>query len=183
MGIATSVLQARLDEPWSSLVNAASPWLAAAFVAGTLWRRVSLAAFAGVIACLLELVGYYVTATARGHSASRTELAFWGICAVVGGPVLGVAGWLWWRGPGRLQGLGPALLAAAFVSEAAISYGWRLHYLSSAVLFASLGVAVIALLGLRRHQYRDIARWLAAALPVALLAELLLGLVHQQSFT
>jgi hypothetical protein len=42
---------------------------------------------------------------------------------------------------------------------------------------------VIALLGIRRHQHADVAKWLAAALPVGILAELLLGLVYQQSFT
>jgi hypothetical protein len=183
VGIATALLQAQLGAPWASLVNAASPWLVGAFVVGTMWAKARSAAFAGLVVCLLELIGYYATAGVRGYSASHTELAFWGICGVVGGPALGAAGWLWWRGPGRLQGLGPAILAASFLSEAAIGYGWRLRYLSTAVLFASLGVAVIALLGIRRHQHADVAKWLAAALPVGILAELLLGLVYQQSFT
>jgi Family of unknown function (DUF6518) len=182
VGIATSVLQKYLDAPWSSLVNAASPWLAPAFAVGVMWRRVSLAAMAGLLTCLLELVGYYVSAVARGYSASPTELWFWGVCAVVGGPALGAAGWAWWRGPHRLRGLGAAVLAAAFIAEAAVAYGWRLHYVGSAILFGAIGVAAVALLGLHQHQHRRMAAWLTVVLPVGVVAELLLGLAYRQSF-
>jgi type VI protein secretion system component VasF len=182
VGIATSLLQATLDGYWSSLVNAASPWLVAAFVAGALWRLARSAALVGLAASLLELVGYYVTAMARGYSASHAELMFWAVCAVLGGPVLGLGGWLWWRSSSRLRGLGAALLVAAFISEAAISYGWRLHYRSSALLFAAIGVVTYILLGFHHRQHRRIALWLLATLPAGIVAEMLLGLVYNQSF-
>jgi hypothetical protein len=182
VGIATMVLQTSLDAPWASLVNAASPWLAPAFAVGVMWRRVSAAALAGLITCLLELLGYYATALARGYSASPTELWFWGGCAIVGGPVLGAAGWAWWRGPNRLRGLGASVLAAAFIAEAVVAYGWRLHDTSSAILFAAIGVAAVAPLGVHRRQCRRIALWLIAVLPVGIVAELALGLAYRQSF-
>jgi hypothetical protein len=179
VGIATSVLQAYLNAPWSSLVNAASPWLAGAFAVGTLWRRTSSAAVAGLAVCVLELVGYYSTATARGYSASHTELVFWGACSLIGGPALGCAGWLWWRGPQRLRGLGASVIAAAFLAESAVVYAWRLHYTSSALLFAVIGLTLIASLGVYRHQHVRIALWLGAALPAGLVAEWLLDLIHR----
>ncbi|MEV5750140.1 DUF6518 family protein [Actinoallomurus sp. NPDC052308] len=184
MGAVTDVLQKYLDLPWNSLVNAASPWLAPAFAVGALQRRLWGAAVAGLATCVFELVGYYVTAAARGYFAGGGHgiLLFWGGCAVAGGPVLGMAGRLWWRGPGRLRGLGAAVLAAAFLAEAIVAYGWRLHYTASAVLFAGLGVAVGVLLGLRGRRYVDLARWLLVVLPIGLLAELALGLVYDQSF-
>ncbi|MCW2945161.1 MAG: hypothetical protein JWR24_1878 [Actinoallomurus sp.] len=96
--------------------------------------------------------------------------------------MFGAAGRLWWRGPGRLRGLGAAVLAAAFLAEAAVSYGWRLHYASSAILFAALGLAVVVLLGFRGRQYPHVGRWLLATIPAAVVAELALGLVYAQSF-
>ena len=76
VGGVTQVLQAHLDSPWLSLVNAASPWLFFAFAIGA---------------------------------------------------------------AGRTRGLGPALLGGYFLAEAA-DYQWNLHYHSTALLFAVIGV-------------------------------------------
>lgn len=185
VGTVTNVLQKYLGAPWSSLVNAASPWLAPAFAVGVLQRRAWGATLAGVMTCVFELAGYYVTSAVRGYYASdggHTILLFWTGCAVVGGPAFGAAGRLWWQASGRLRGLGAAVLGAAFLAEAAVSYGWRLHYTSSVVLFATIGVALLALLGLRERQYAHIGRWLLATLPAGVIAEFALGLVYDQSF-
>jgi ABC-type transport system involved in cytochrome c biogenesis permease subunit len=106
------------------------------------------------------------TETSEGEKARPSAIAPMAVrimaaslCAVIGGPVFGAVGRLWWRGPGRLRGLGAAVLAAASLAEAAVSYGWRLHYTSSAILFAALGVAVVALLGLRGRHYPHVGRW------------------------
>jgi hypothetical protein len=120
-GAATSILQKYLGSPWLSLVNSASPWLAAMFAAGALWGRPAAAALAGTTTGLLELAGYYLTAAARGYSAGSI-LLFWAACALIGGPLFGAAGWAWWRGPARLSGLGTAALPAAFLAEAAVAY-------------------------------------------------------------
>ena len=181
-GAGTSVLQKYLGSPWDSLVNAASPWLVPMFAAGVLWARPPAAALAGAATGLLELAGYYLTAAARGYPAGPGILAFWTACAVLGGPLFGAAGWAWWRGPAALSALGAAALPAAFLAEAAVVYAWGLHYWSSAALFAVLGVAVFVLAGLRRRQYAAAARWLLAAFPAGVAAELLLGLIYSQSF-
>src|SRR3569833_3017488 len=101
-------------------------------------------------------------------------------CAVGGGPVLGLAGWL--RRQDRVPGRGASVLAAAFLAEAAVGYGWRLHYTSSAILFALIGVAVAVLLGLRDRRHPAICRWLLVTVPAGAVAELILGLVYDQSF-
>jgi hypothetical protein len=182
-GAVTSVLQKYLGFPWLSLVNAASPWLAPAFVAGALQRRPGVAAVAGLGTCLFELLGYYLTTAVRGYYASGGHgiLLFWTACAVVGGPVFGSAGSLWRQAPARLRGLGTSVLTAAFLAEALVAYAWRLHYWSSAVLFAVVGVVLFAVLG-RRERHLPAARWLGATLPLGVLAELLLGLVYGRSF-
>jgi Family of unknown function (DUF6518) len=182
VGALTSVLQTYLNSPWLSLVNAASPWLTFAFLLATLARSPLEAAFAGVATGLLELVGYYVTANARGYPAGGGIVVFWAACALLGGPVFGAAGWVWRRDQGHLGNLGAAVLPAAFFAEASISYGLRLHYASSAVLFAAVGALAFAILGLDRHKFLGIARWLPVTVPVAMLGKLILGLVYRQAF-
>jgi hypothetical protein len=182
VGAATALLQKYLNQPWLSLVNSASPWLAAMFALGALWRRAGAAVAAGLATGLLELAGYYVTAAARGYPAGGGILLFWAACAVVGGPLFGASGWLWRRNPGRLSGLGASVLPAAFLAEAAVAYAWRLHYYSSAVLLAVIGIAVLAATGRRGHQPLRAAGWLLVTFPAGAAAELLLGLMYQQRF-
>lgn len=181
-GAVTSILQKYLGSPWDSLVNAASPWLAVMFAAGAAWVRPAVAGAAGLVTGLLELAGYYLTAAARGYPAGHGILAFWAACAVLGGPLFGAAGWAWWRGPARVSGLGTAALPAAFLAEAVVAYAWRLHYWSSAILFAVAGAAVFALAARHRRQYAPAARWLPAVLAAGVAAELLLGLIYSQAF-
>jgi hypothetical protein len=182
-GALTSVGQAYLNSPWLSLVNSASPWLVPMFALGALWRRPGAAALAGAGTGLAELAGYYATAALRGYPAGHAILLFWAACALLGGPLFGVAGLAWWRGlPRGLRGLGAAALPAAFWAEAAVSYAWRLHYLSSAALLAVLGAGAFAATGWRGRQYVPAARWLLAALPAGVAAELIIGLVYSQAF-
>jgi hypothetical protein len=181
IGALTSVLQKYLGAPWGSLVNSASPWLAGMFALGTMWRRASAAAVAGCTVGVLELVGYYATAHLRGYPVSHSILLFWGVCALVGGPLFGAAGWEWWRGPTRLRGLGAAAMSSAFVAEAIVVYGIRLHYGSEAVLFAVVGASLAVVLGFRHRQHRRLAAWLIITLPAGALAELILELLYNQS--
>lgn len=181
VGALTSVLQKYLDSPWLSLVNSASPWLTPMFILGTLWRRPWPAAAAGLGTGLGELAGYYLTAAARGYPAGHAILLFWTACAVVGGPVFGLAGWLWWRGPAPRRPLGAAVLPAAFLAEAAVAYAWTLRYYSDAALFAVVGAAVYVLTSRHVRRYAATACWLLATWPAGVAAELLLGLIYRQT--
>lgn len=187
MGALTDVLQTYLGghPPWGSLVNAASPWLVPAFAVGAIQRRAWGAALAGVTTCLAELAGYYVTSAVRGYYMSDGRpaiIVFWSACALAGGPVFGVAGRLWWRGPGRLRSLGPAVVGSAFLAEAAVGYGWYLRYWSSAALFAALGLAAIASLGWRDRQYARVGRWLTATLPAGVAAFVIVEIASSRSW-
>jgi hypothetical protein len=182
VGVVTAVLQRYLSFPWLSLVNSSSPWLAPMFAMGAMWRRPSAAALSGLVAGLLELAGYYTTAGARGYpSGGEPILLFWSACAVVGGPVFGLAGWAWWRQT-RFRSLGAAALPAAFFSEAVGVYGFRLHYLSSLILFGVIGLVVLALLGFHEHWHGRLAIWLVVTVPAGVVAELILGLIYTQAY-
>jgi hypothetical protein len=181
VGVVTSILQKYLNAPWESLVNAASPWLTPMFVLGVLWRRPWTAALAGLATGLLELVGYYVTASLRGYPAGHAILLFWGLCAVVGGPVFGAAGWAWWNQRDWRGALGASALPAAFFAEALVAYGVRLHYGSSAILFGILGAGAAVVVGLLRRQPGSVVRWLLLTFPIGVAAEFILGVVYNQS--
>jgi hypothetical protein len=182
VGAITSILQGHVQFPWLSLVDAASPWLTPMFFAGVLWRRSPSAAVAGLAMGLSELIGYYTTASARGYAPGHAIVLFWALCAVVGGPVFGWAGWAWWNGRGSSGALGASVLPAAFFAEAAVVYAIRLDYWSSAILFAVIGAALAVLLGLAQRRQARLAKWLLVTFPLGIVAGLILGLVYNQSF-
>lgn len=160
IGAATSVGQTYLNLPWLALVNAASPWLLGGFVAGTLQARRNAALAAGLASCILEVIVYFLVSAARGYGVSGGPAVFWTVCAVVGGPVFGLAGWAWWRRPGRAGSLGAAFLPGTFLGEAIGSYVLRLHYYTAGVLFSVIGIAALVLLGWRVRR-PDILLWTA----------------------
>ena len=123
VGALTSLLQARLDFPWLALVNAVSPWLTTAFVAGALQARLRTAVWTGLLATFVQVVAYYTVAELRGYDASVHYVVFWSLCAVVGGPLFGAAGHAWHHA--SPAGLGAAALPAAFLSEAVVTYWIR----------------------------------------------------------
>ncbi|CAA9369736.1 MAG: hypothetical protein AVDCRST_MAG47-1083 [uncultured Nocardioidaceae bacterium] len=174
VGVLTSLLQAHLDFPWLALVNAASPWLTTAFVAGALQSRLRTAMLVGAAATALEVVAYYVTADLRGFGVSMNYVIVWSLCAVVGGPIFGAAGHVWRRvAP---AGLGAALLVAAYASEAAVVYHFRLGYSSAAWLFGGIALLLALGLGWHRNQYPALARWLLPTFVAGAAGQAALGL-------
>jgi hypothetical protein len=93
VGFVTSLAQGRPPGALDAFTNSASAWLVVAFVVGCLVRSLPHALVAGAATCVAELVGYYLTASARGLGLGGSSmLALWVTCAVVGGPVLAAAG-------------------------------------------------------------------------------------------
>jgi hypothetical protein len=179
VGFLTFFGQGHLDGALNAFVNSASAWLVAPFAVGALMATPRGAAAAGATTCALQLVGYYINAHLHGLATGNAILIFWGLCAVVGGPVFGAAGHMWRNAPERLRGLGPAILAGAFVAEGLWSYLHVLHYYSTATLWISIGAGIAVLS--TRGRLRDL-RWLLLAVPAGLLGEVVLSVVYKQSF-
>jgi hypothetical protein len=179
VGCLTAFGQGHLSGALDAFVNSASAWLVAPFIAGALMSSRRAAAAAGLTTCGLQLVGYYATAHLRGHPAGGAIVAFWAACAVAGGPIFGLAGYLWRRPPSPLQGLGAAVLAASFLSEGLWSYLHELRYYATAALWIAIGAGVALLFARRRHA--DL-RWLGLTVPVALAGEIVLSTIYRQSF-
>lgn len=133
VGVATSFGQAHLDGVGNALVNSVSAWLVAPYLAGALAGRSRTAPLAGLVACLAQVAAYYVTAELRGFPSTTYEIAFWSLCALPGGLVLGAAGGL----------RRPEALAASFLAEGAWTYAYRLHRPATAAVWMAIGLAIL----------------------------------------
>jgi len=138
-GLLSGLAEGRVDGTLDALANSLSTWLLAPFVVGWFASSRREAALAGLLTCALQLAGYYVFA----HDTTASLVAFWLVCAVLGGPLFGAAG----------HARFPALLAGIFVAEGVFSTGW-------------LWVAVGLIVGARQW------RWLALTIPLGLAGEL-----------
>jgi hypothetical protein len=170
IGALTSFGQAHLGGALNALVNSASAWLIAPFAFGAAMASLRGAAVVGLLVCVAQLVGYELTAELRGFAAAASLTLFWGVCAVVGGPLFGAGGQLLRRGSASVRGLGGALPTSAFLAEGGWLYLHQLHYYATAALW--LGIGALAALALLRAA-RDY-RWLALTLPLGTAGEILL---------
>jgi hypothetical protein len=117
-GVVTQILQSVLPTGWSQAANAITPWLFVAFLLGSRMPDDAWAVGAGIGALLLAIVGFYgMTELRYGIGGGTGALVLWGLGAVVGGPVFGLAG-RWWRGPShRRRAIALGLLAAVAIAE------------------------------------------------------------------
>jgi hypothetical protein len=179
VGILTSFGQRYLNGALNAFVNSASAWLVAPFLLGWVMATRFGAAAAGLAACALQLVGYYVTAHLRGFTPGGSAiLVFWGACGLVGGPLFGAAGHAWRTGRARERGIGATLLPAAFIAEGLWVYLHELHYEATAVLWLLIGSALVLVLP-RGFAER---RWLAVTLAFGLAGEAIVSHVYRQAF-
>jgi hypothetical protein len=167
IGAGTSIGQAHLNLPWSSLVNSASPWLLGGFLAGALQQRIRTGIAAGLLACVSEVVAYYAVTEARGYAASNGEIAFWVVSALIGGPLFGWGGWAWRHGAAQFRPLGAGLAGGTFLAEAIGTYDLRLHYHSTVILYLLIGAALTVVVTLtsgavRRHPTAMVASTVGA---------------------
>ena len=78
------------------------------------------AAGAGIATLVLAMVGYYAMTELRyGIGGGTNSLIFWGVGAIVGGPVFGIAGLTWRAGRPKERALAIGLVAAAAIVEGA----------------------------------------------------------------
>ncbi len=156
---------------FQGLANAVSPWLVASFLVGALARRPDAAAVAGLLTCAGQVAGYYLVADLRGFAVGSASIVLWTVAGLLGGPLFGVAGRLWRRGPSvgaRWAGVGGALLAGCWLAEALVTYLVVLHRPDEALVFAAVGGLLVVLLGRGSERKALLTRLpLAAALGAA----------------
>ncbi|MFD5554775.1 DUF6518 family protein [Streptomyces sp. NPDC127068] len=147
------------------VTNSTSTWIIWTALAGVLIRDRRLAVWGGALMMLTTCGGYYAASTLGdtfGSGALGTA-AVWSVAGLVGGPILGWAGWTVRRGRGDLRPVAGAVIAMVVLGEGCW-LGLALNYWGEAVAFLTVGVLLTALLtvylaraGVRRY-------WLCAVL-------------------
>jgi hypothetical protein len=149
-GALTQIGQGVLPEGWSQAANAISPWLFVAFLVGALMPSRRWAIAAGIATLVLALVGYYAMIELRyGYGAGTASLVRWGLAALIGGPVYGIAGQRWRTGPDRERAIALGLLVAVFAAEG-IYNAVILGHPAVGAGFVVVGLALPLLLGRSR---------------------------------
>ena len=107
-----------LGAGWNTLGNSGAIWLLVAFGVGALMPTAGLA-IAGATASLVgSVVWFYMAAHyVVGMPISSAGIAVWLIASVTGGPLYGLAGHWWRRGPGARHVVGLALMGGVFIAE------------------------------------------------------------------
>ncbi len=123
LGALTSFAQGWLPDGLRSVSNSAGSWCLVAFVLAARTSRRLVAALVGSLTLLALLGGYVLASAARGFASSDALLLFWGLAAVLVGPVLGLAAHEVRRGSPTRAALGVATMSGVLVGEGA--YGLR----------------------------------------------------------
>lgn len=141
---------------WAIALGA--PWLAVAWVLGTLARSLWGGALTGAAALVGGTAAWYaVTVYRQGYDAVDYAVSMsigWASAAVVAGAVFGAAGTLWRRGPSDVaRAVGAAVLAGALIGESVLLVTQWDGRAARVVLTVELlaGIVLPALL-LRRHR-------------------------------
>jgi hypothetical protein len=177
VGALTSVGQTYLGGALNAFVNSASAWLIAPFIVGAVMPTRRTAAAAGLATALAQLLGYYACAHLRGYPSGGSIVAFWGACALIGGPLFGAGGHLWRSGSPRVAGLGSTLLPAAFLAEGLWVYLQELHYYATAALWIGIGVTLAVLLPTGFIE----RRWLPLTLILGIAGEIAISQIYRQT--
>lgn len=123
LGFLTAYAQGWLPVEVGSLANSSGSWTLVAFLLALLATSAPLAALCGALALLGLLAGYILGAGIMGNPSSSSLLIFWGLAAVVVGPLLGLAAH-WVRfGRATLAAIGAGGLSGVLIGEG-VCTGW-----------------------------------------------------------
>ncbi|MFI9251113.1 DUF6518 family protein [Streptomyces sp. NPDC053069] len=145
--------------------NSASTWIIWTAAAGALIRTRPLAAWGGAL-MMLATCGAYYAASALGGTFGAGGLetaAVWSVAGLVGGSLLGWAGWTVRRGRGDVRAVAGAVIAMVVMGEG-LWLGLGLHYWGDAVVFLAVGALLTTLLTVYLARTGASRSWLCAVL-------------------
>lgn len=148
LGALTAFGQGALPGQLSSLANSSGPWVLVACLLALLSVSAGEATAAGALALAALLAGYVVTDAARGYPSSSNLIVFWGLAAILAGPMIGLfAFWIRARrrilaalGSGGISGLllGEGIYGLAYVRSSTYPPYWWAEILFGVMLLAIL---------------------------------------------
>lgn len=182
LGVLTAYGQSWLPQEIASLANSSGSWAMVAFALALLATTPLVAAAYGCTALVTLLAGYVVGADVRGYSSSPELMLFWGLAAVLAGPLLGLSAywvrsghrWLAAVGAGGISGvlIGEGIYGLAYIADTTYPPYWWGSIVGGLVL-----LTVIAALRLRRPQAIALSAVIAALVAAALVGVQSQGLI------
>ncbi|KAB1976638.1 DUF6518 family protein [Streptomyces triticiradicis] len=126
--------------------NSSSTWIIWTAAAGALIRDRQLAVWGGALMMLATCCGYYAASALGGTfgSGGLETAAVWSVAGLIGGPLLGWAGWTVRRARGDARAVAGAVITTVVLGEG-LWLGLGLHYWGEAVVFLTVGVLLTAL--------------------------------------
>lgn len=119
LGVLTAYGQEWLPREASSLANSAGSWALAAFLLAFFATGPRVAAACGALTLIALLAGYVLGAGVRGFPSGAALIVFWGLAAVLAGPLLGL-GAHWVRSGRRtLAAVGAGGMSGVLIGEGA----------------------------------------------------------------
>lgn len=164
LGAATYLLHG-VSPVFERATNSSSSWIVWTALAGALVPRVRTAAACGALMMIATCLGYYATSSMNGTfgSGGIPTALVWAAAGVVGGPLLGAAGWAVRRETGPRRHLGAALTGAVVAGEG-LYLGLELSYWGEAAAFLGLGAVLTVVLTWYRARETGPRPWLPLVL-------------------
>jgi hypothetical protein len=119
LGVLTVFAQEWLPHEMGSLANSSGSWALVAFSFALLASNRGTAALFGFLALITLLLGYVIGGEFRDIASSSGLIAFWGLAAVIVGPILGSCAYWTKSGRGYLAAIGFGVMSGVLIGEGA----------------------------------------------------------------
>jgi Family of unknown function (DUF6518) len=123
LGVLTAFAQAWLPHEMGSLANSSGSWALVALLLALLANDRIAAAMFGFLALISLLGGYVVGSEVRDIASSSGLIAFWGLAAVIVGPILGLCAHSIETDHGYWAAIGTGVVSGVLIGEGI--YGLR----------------------------------------------------------
>ncbi|WP_241395612.1 DUF6518 family protein [Clostridium beijerinckii] len=157
IGILTIFGQGQLKGNWNSLANLGTVWLVPAFFISSIANKKR----SSITSCSLCLIGevmgyYYFHSLLNKYNFSVDYFTLiWLGCAIAGGIIFGLAGYLWYHKDEKFHELGSALLSGVFLTDGLNMFihidDYR-HMITVAIAEIVFGLLLIIILEKNMHE-------------------------------
>ncbi|SDX34421.1 hypothetical protein SAMN05444487_114101 [Marininema mesophilum] len=181
IGILTILGQGVLPEYWDSLANSGSVWLLPAFFTGSLGSSNLKSIISSILTLLGMVVGYYGYGMLIKHVPYSTAfISLWTVMALIGGAIIGLAGFYWRNDGHPMHKFGSSLIGGVFISEGLttfIHFNDYSHMMNVGIVQIIFGLVLIYWL-----EKRDRISCYKALMPILILGITIYELLHSINF-
>ena len=162
LGILTVFAQGWLPQELGSLANSSGSWALIAFLLALFATTRGSAAVFGCLALVTLLLGYVIGGEARDIASSTALITFWGLAAVIAGPILGLCAH-WTKAEGRyLAAVGAGVMCGVLIGEGVYGLSYIADTTSSPYWWGEMAIGVVLLGYVAARRLRELKLTAAA---------------------